>query len=139
MIWRTGTFALLLAACASSTPPDKTPAEADNPAAAALTPAEREELARQFHQDEAEDAYKWKLQTFVHPAICNEDRKGRTGDAWITIQDGKVVKAGIADGSPDNEVDLTPQLAGKAVPPIPAKYEKLFAGGEIVYFSWSCM
>ncbi|MDI1481229.1 hypothetical protein [Polyangium sp. y55x31] len=138
MIWRTGTFALLFAACASSTPPDKTSAATDKPAAAALAPAEREELARQFRQDEAEDAYKWKLQTFVHPVVC-ADRQGRSGDAWIMIQDGKVVKAGIEDGSPDNAVDLTPQLAGKAVPPVPAKWEKLFAGGEAVYFSWSCM
>ncbi|MDI1446382.1 hypothetical protein [Polyangium sp. 6x1] len=138
MIWRTATFALLLSACASSTPPDKPAASADKPAGAALTPEQREELARQFRQEEAEDAYKWKLQTFVHPVVC-KDRQGQTGDAWIVLQEGKVVKAGFADGSPDNEVDLTPQLAGKAAPPVPAKYEKLFADGNPVSFSWSCM
>lgn len=127
-----------MTACASSTPPDKPPSTADQPAAAALTPEEREALAMQFRQDNAEDAYKLKLQTFVHPAVC-ADRKGRSGDAWIVIRDGKVLKVGLEDGSPDNEVDLTPQLGGKEAPPVPAKYEKLFGDGEPVFFSWSCM
>jgi hypothetical protein len=134
-------FALLLTACASNPPAGSGDASStpDKPlAAGALTPEERSALETQLRQENAEDAYQLKLQTLVRPAIC-EGRQGMSGDAWIGIRDGQVAKAGFADGSPDNEVDLGPKLAGKDAPPVPSKYEKLFADGSVVNFAFSCM
>jgi hypothetical protein len=123
------------APAAGSTPTEKPAAPA---AVSQLTGEEREALEMQLRQDDAEDAYKYKLQTAVYPAIC-PDNLGRSGDAWISIRDGKIVDAAFYNGGPDNEVALGAKLAGKDAPAVPAKYEKLFAGGEPVNFSFSCM
>jgi hypothetical protein len=132
----TAVAVLFVAACGCAAPP--APGSPANAATPALTQDERTALETELKQEDGEGAFKYQLQSALHPAIC-PDRQGVSGDAWIGIKDGKIVDAGFFDGSPDAEVDLRPKLAGKDAPPVPAKYERLFADGKRVEFSFSCL